>query len=524
MPRRSCNLLPVLILGSLIIFSCNKKKGNPDNTPPRDTSAVSSSNEDSLKYLMYNTMQVSFVDGGRNTDYDLPTYYWYNQVPALSPMSSQYASADDLLSKMIGYPVVNGKPVDRYSFLDRTGNIADQIQNGVVDGVFSGLGSTGDFGLEVSFAQADDGSVKLMVLYADLNSPAGKKGIQRGWQIISVNGNDNLNYDGPDGKNVNTIYNAIYNADKVDLSFKKPDNTTVSFTLNAVPYEVNPILFDTIYVRNNKKIGYFVFYTFSSTEDNKGNPTHTRQILDQEFGKLKAAGINDLIVDLRYNGGGAVTTAAYLDSAIAPASANGKVMYQYLYNDKLSKKSSLLGLTDKIMFDGTGGLNLDHVFFIVTSSTASASELTINNLKPYMDVKMVGSKTYGKPVGFIDFTLSDYDSLGKENYLADLYAINFETKNAAGVGGYFDGIEPDVTATDYIDVPWGDPSDDNLAKILNFISTGSFARLAATERLQKPSTGYYRMMPPKAFSSLRFNGMVDYGLSRKIQSAIRNKH
>lgn len=96
-----------------------------------------------------------------------------------------------------------------------------------------------------------------------------------------------------------------------------------------------------------------------------------------------------------------------------------------------------------------------------------------------MDVKLVGDTTYGKPVGFIDFTISDYDSAHNENYLADLYAIDFETKNANGSGGYFDGIAPDVAAYDHINLPWGDLNADNLDQIFNNITTGSFSRTRA---------------------------------------------
>lgn len=524
MGRSTFRLLWAFFLGSLLFSSCKKDQGpRPGPDEPGDTAvSLPAADEDSLKYLLYNIMQVSFRDGGRDTVSDLPTYYWYDQVPRLDPLSSQYATADDLLKKITSYPRWNGNAVDRYSFLDRAGDVANEIQNGIVGGVFGGLGSQGDLGLEISYAQGPDGKVSLMVLYADRNSPAGQKGIRRGWQIIAVNGNDDLTYDGPDGKNVNAVYSAIYEASQAELTFKKPDNTTVTYTLTATPYDLNPILFDTIYVRDNKKIGYFVFYTFSSVEDDNGNPTKTKQLLDQEFQKLKTAGIRDLIVDLRYNAGGAVTTAAYLDNAIAPASADGQVMYRYAYNDKLSENLALLGMKDQVDFTGAGGLNLDHVFFITTRNTASASELTINNLKAYMKVKIIGDTTYGKPVGFIDFEISDYDSLGKENRLADLYAINFATRNADGVGEYYDGLALDEAAQDFIDIPWGDPEDDNLSKILNFIATGSFGRAASGQRL-KPAPGYSRLRPPAAFPSLRFHGMIDYRLSRKVQPPAQNR-
>ncbi|MGH2643832.1 MAG: S41 family peptidase, partial [Chitinophagaceae bacterium] len=515
-------LLIIIIINVGLFSSCRKHPSlKPQQPSNQDTFGISTTtDEDSLKYLMYNIMQKSFVNSGRDTSYDLPTYYWYNQVPSFSPFSTQYANADSLLALIKTYPKWNGQTVDRYSFLDRTGQIAGQIQNGVVDGNFMGLGSKGSFGLEVTYVTDNQNNSHLVVLYADKNSPAGQAGIQRGWEITSVNGNSNMAYDGPSGPNVTRIENAIYNSNTVTLTLLNLDGSSVTTTLNAAQYDINPILFDTIYVRNNKKIGYFVFYIFSSVEDDNGAPTNTKTILDNEFDKLSSAGINDLIVDLRYNEGGAVTTAEYLDSAIAPASAQGKVMYQYSYNDKLTQVTSQLGLENQVLFPGGGSMHLDHVFFIVSRSTASASELTLNNLKPYMDVKLVGDTTYGKPVGFIDFTINDYPN-GSKKYLADLYAIDFATKNANGVGDYFNGIPPDVEAIDYVNISWGDPSDDNLSKIFNYITTGSFLRTYSQERLvNKPNL--LRVSPEFFIRSNQFNGMIDYRLGKELENGLRN--
>jgi len=510
-------------LSTFAFLSSCKKHKDAQPSGGNDSPVSVRSDEDSLKYLMYRIMQVNFVDGGRDSSFDLPTYYWYDQVPKMDPFSAAYNTADDLLEAMKAYPMnpQTSAAIDRYSFLDRTGSVANEIQNGIVDGVFSGTESNGNLGLEASYALDQNNKSHLFVLYADKNSPAGVKGIQRGWEITAVNNDTAISYDGSTGANVNRVSHAIYESAQTTITFRKTDNTTVTYTLDAAQYNLNPILFDSIYVKNNKKIGYFVLYTFSSVYDDNGAGTPTKQVLDDEFTKLKSAGINDLIVDLRYNGGGAVSTAEYLDSAIAPASANGKVMYSYLYNDKLTKNRSLLGLDSKVNFSGTGGLNLDHVFFITTRSTASASELTLNNLKPYMDVKQVGDTSFGKPVGFIDFTVSDYDSTGKENYLADLFAINYATENAAGVGGYFQGIPPDVAADDFVNVPWGDRSDDNLDKIFNYISTGSFNRTAALGRTAMLPDK--RMTMPTSIRPRSFNGMVDYRLSRQMTEALKKQ-
>lgn len=102
---------------------------------------------------------------------------------------------------MTGYPVntSTGGAIDRYSFLDRTGSVVNEVENGVVDRVFSTLGGKGDFGLEVTYALDDNGKSHLIVLFADKNSPAGQQGIQRGWEITAVNGDTAVSYDGETG-------------------------------------------------------------------------------------------------------------------------------------------------------------------------------------------------------------------------------------------------------------------------------------------------------------------------------------
>lgn len=503
----------VSLLCSIIFFSCRKDATPPQNNNNNNGGGGGTSNtsdEDSLKYLMYRIMQVTYADGGRNASGGLPTYYWYNQVPSMDPFSTTYSTAENLLSTMITYPEdQGGNKLDRYSFLDRTGSLANKLQNGVIQKTQDDV--SGAFGMEVTFALDQDNKSHLMVLYADKNSPAGLQGVQRGWEITAINGDENLSYDGSNGANTTKVTNAVYNSSSGTFRFKKPDNNTATVSLQASSYNVNPVLYDTIYNISGKQVGYFVFYTFSSVTSSTGSTTVTKQVLDQVFSKFRSAGIRELIVDLRYNTGGAVSTAQYLDNNIAPSSAQSKVMYHYIYNDKLTQNLAATGLPASINFGATGGLNLDHVFFITGSQTASASELTLNNLKPYMNVKLVGDTTYGKPVGFFSYTISDHDASGKEKYLADLFAINFETRNAQQTGGYYNGISPDQPATDYVNVPWGSTADDNLSKIFSYISTGSF-RQASTERIiANPAA---RINIPRSITSGQFNGMVDFDIKK----------
>lgn len=507
----------------LLWTACRKDNKGSQPTPSGidTTSKPASAYEDSLKYLTYQIMQVSYADGGRNASAGLPTYYWYSQVPALNPLDTKYANADSLLSVMKSYAInpATTQPYDHYSFLDRNGVLTNKLMNGISAQTFAAT-NNGDYGLDYGVALDNSNNARIFILYADKNGPAGQIGVTRGWEIISVNGNSNISTSQPF---LQSLYNAIFNSTSVTLGFKRPDGSTITKTLTTTSYSINPVVFDTVFTvidKNNiaKKVGYFSMYTFSSIINSSGQDTYTRTVLDQLFAKFASQGINNLVVDFRYNGGGAVSTAEYLDNAIAPPAAAGQLMYNTIFNDKLMAHISEVNLTTTTKFAAaTSKLNLDNVFFITTGNTASASELTLNNLKPYMPAKLVGSKTYGKPVGFIDFNISVYDQNHNKKYLADLYAINFETKNANGVGGYFTGINVDAPASDFVNVAWGNTEkDDNLKAIVNYLTTGSYtsgARVASTELSD------LRQAIPSLKPVNGFNGMVDYERSRIIRAS-----
>ena len=501
--KNFAGLIIAIILSGTLLSSCKKDKGSDEQ------SSTGLSDADSLKYLMYRIMQVNFLDGGRDKKIQLPSYYWYNQVPDLDPLSAQYASAENLLDKIKTYPKgSDGKLIDKYSFLDH-GEVAGEIQQGVA----------GDLGMDVSFARSgpDPSNIILVVLFADKNGPAGNAGVKRGYQISKING-DNVVYDN-NGPGVQKVVKAIYKDDQASFTFKRQDGTSFTKELYKAVYPINPVLFDSVYTVAGKKIGYFVFNTFSNIE-NKNGPTLTKSELDRVFSKFEGAGISSLIVDFRYNGGGSVNTAEYMTSKIAPQSAVGKVMYKYKYNDKLTAVANQIPLEDKVLFTNAGNLTLDHVFFIGSDQTASASELVLNNLKPYVDVKLIGDTTYGKPVGFFTFTISIFKK-GVEKDLADLYAINFETVNADDQGGFYNGIIPTTLATDFIGEPWGGAKDENLIKIFRYISTGDFGRVSGMERMAKDNS---LQMPVKsALKSQRFNGMVDEKMGEIIKKEFSRK-
>ena len=249
------------------------------------------------------------------------------------------------------------------------------------------------------------------------------------------------------------VVNAVYYSNSTTFNLKKHDGTFVTKTIAAATYSMILFTFDSVYTFGARKVGYLVFSSFIDISKIKTE-------LDTKFANFATQGVTDLVIDLRYNGGGSVGTSEYMSNLIAPNTVgidSTKTMYTYDFNS-LVKSSTYSALTKGYklpppdqaysygdLFDSfnyfkttsfkkKGSVNVQNVVFIVTKSTASASELLINNLKPYMNVTLIGKTTYGKPVGFIGIPVGGYD----------MYAISFRTINANGQGDYYNGMIPVV--------------------------------------------------------------------------------
>ncbi|RYE17400.1 MAG: hypothetical protein EOP42_32360, partial [Sphingobacteriaceae bacterium] len=325
----------------------------------------------------------------------------------------------------------------------------------------------------------------LRIKYVYPGSPADKAGLVRGYQVVKVNGRTALDYDANTSAapNYNFVVAALFNASTINMTLKKPDNTTIDVTMSTASYTVNPVLKTKIIdLGNGKKMGYIVFNSFTELTKN------AKAYLEPAFAAFTTAGISDLVVDLRYNGGGSVETAEYLSNLIVPVAKTNTLMYTTYFNDKLQNDkyplfAKKLGIdvaknpgafksvnwAEK--FAKVGTLNINRVFFIVTGSTASASELTINNLIPEMNVQLIGTTSYGKPVGFYGIPIGSYQ----------YYTPEFETKNSAGQGGYYAGMTPGsatypgVQANDDVTHDFGDVNEALLAKAVNYSVKGTYS-------------------------------------------------
>lgn len=368
-------------------------------------------------------------------------YLWYNQIPSTFDAQS-YADPNTIMTGIRAYSIEAGfsTAVDRWSFA---------MKKTEWDNLSMGISSTAettakDFGLNVFFRAEGD----LRVRYVEKESPAGLAGIRRGWRVTKINGSTNINT-----TNSSFIITAVNQSASGTFTFQKPDGSSVDKTLSATSYQTQPVVLDSVYTEGTKKAGYLVFNSFL------GDTARINSDLQRVFNRFSQQQVNELIIDLRYNGGGYVNVQEKLADYIINSAYNGQVMMTEQFNSKHTNFNN----TSK--FKKLGAVNVSRVSFIVSSSTASASELLINNLKPYMDVRLVGpSKTHGKPVGFFPVPVGDWY----------IFPVSFRSVNKNGEGNYFNGLALTNQVADGIDKDWGDRNETVLGFILNGIRSGTF--------------------------------------------------
>jgi C-terminal processing protease CtpA/Prc len=202
----------------------------------------------------------------------------------------------------------------------------------------------------------------------------------------------------------------------------------------------------------NQKIGYFIYDSFSGKSSSE---------IEEAFTYFKSNKIDELIVDFRYNGGGSLTIASILLDKLAGYDNDEKLQY--------TLKDNTSSIVDKATFmKDDNSLDLSRVVFLTSESTASASELVINSLKPYLDVKIIGSKTHGKPVGMHGKYISS-------KYI--YWLINFSMFNADDEGNYFDGLLVNCKVNDYMNSSRGEDGDIVMNEALYYIKNNSCSSL-----------------------------------------------
>ncbi len=329
---------------------------------------------------------------------------------------------------------------DRWSF------ITDDLQ-GLLD-YFNGIRTSSGYYLYSYRIEEGSNKRALVVAYVYANTPASEAGLIRGSVIMEIDGNE-LTIDN---------ISELLSQESYTITMGKYDFVNKEFiilgdtkSITKAEISINPIIKSEIYNINGKKIAYLLYNSFIHNYDAD---------LISEFDNYKAEGVTELILDLRYNGGGAVTSAINIASMVAPQSAIGDVFLKKQYNDELQElylddpKYGEDYLQNKLSskaygYEEDGGilgmdlpnLDLNRVYVIGLEGTASASELVINGLRPYMEVVTVGETTHGKYTASATIPSKDYPNWA-------IQPIIFKSANANDVSDYWNGFAPEIGVRD----------------------------------------------------------------------------
>lgn len=405
-------LFIILSLTTLITGACKK------DVPPVVVTPTLTADEQARDYL-YTKMNSN--------------YFWYNLMPVV--VKENYPDPYKLLDAM------KYKKLDRWSFVETYAQF--QVQN---QGGFVGHG--------ISLGLDPYKNVRIAQIYS--NSPLYSKGVRRGWIVKKLNGTDLAPiFTANDG----TAYSNLIGASQAGITntflFQTPagkdstiTSTKASFTLNTV------IIADTLHLKSGIT-GHLVFDEFIPPSN---------QELMTAFSYFSQNNIKDLIVDLRYNGGGDISVLTNLASYIAGAPKFNTPFLKLTFNDKNTASNKTYNF-NSVAYP----LSLTKLIVITTRGTASASEDLINGLRPILDVKCFGDTTNGKPVGMVGVQY-------KTDYM--FFPITFSLVNSADFGDFYKGIAPEKYVIDDITKDWNNRNESCLKEAIYYLEHGSVSAKA----------------------------------------------
>lgn len=402
----------------IILISCTENDENAPVFPEGSTESVNLWVQDSLKRY----------------------YYWADQMPA---KPDYHLPVKDFFKSLLA-------PQDRFSFIVNTEDSSSyprSIRN--------------MYGFDYTVIQQANGEVVTVIKLVLNNSPASNAGLERGMIITRINGKTVT------AGNAEAITSTMKDLTVLDLTVGNWNNGTVNDEKNIKVYyglSFEQSLLSKIFEKNGKKAGYLYIYDF---------PDGMTPKLSQKFAEFKAAGVQELILDLRYNYGGSVSAAAALCSLIPSGitSASPFITFKGNKNGGEVKRT----FSQQIAYDPkaldfntlrTNALGLNKVYILTSNSTASAAEIVINNLKPYMQVIQVGAVTLGKDMA--GFTVEDKRKPQKIRW--QMHPVIYKVFNANGVGEYNNGISPQVSVNEYAILPLlplGHPDETLISSVLN---------------------------------------------------------
>ena len=348
-----------------------------------------------------------------------------------------------------------GVPADRWSYYQTTEDFTR----------FFGEGRTVGFGVAVAGLEVQGRPDQpLYVRYVDPRSPAAAAGVVRGDRVLSLNGRP--------------VAELIAAADFSPLTATDTGQTLKielagaggarTLTLQSASYDLVPVPTQQVLTSpGGRRVGYVMV---------KDMVTQAVSPATEAFAAFRSAGVTDVVVDLRYNGGGYVSVGRDIASLVGGTRSAGRTYASLIYNSKRAGENNY----SYTFGDPAQALSLQRVYILAGERTCSASEQLANGLRPFVNVVLVGDTTCGKPVGFVphdDFCGTTYN------------VVNFESVNANGEGRYFDGLRPTCAVAEDWSKPLGSPVEPLLATALRHADGGSCTAPAAARQRAMAATG-----------------------------------
>lgn len=405
------------------------------------------------------------------------TYLWYREVPDLDP--NNFSIAAYFAQLKTSAVTDSGVAKDQFHFTQNTAEYEQQSQSGVSSG----------YGIEWAVGSTTVPR-SFTVAYTEPGSPAALAGISRGDVLLQVDTVDFVNDTTSAG--VNTINAGLFPAkagEPHSFKFRKVQNTEVSYLLNSADVVSTPVQNAKVLTAGNRKVGYFQFNSYI---------VPAQQQLIDAVQLFRNAAVSELVVDLRYNGGGLLALASQLGYMVTgPNIIQNRYFERLQFNDKYPNTNSVTGASlsptpfydRKIDFEaGTltntalPNLNLSRVYVLTTDDTCSASEAFMNGLRGIdVEVIQIGGKTCGKPYGFYP----------QDNCGTTYFTVQFSGVNNKGFGDYADGFNPTRTPVFNADVkgcpveddfskPLGDPQENMLETALYYANNNSCLTLSGS--------------------------------------------
>jgi C-terminal processing protease CtpA/Prc len=420
----------VVILLTGVMVSCTEvPEPGPDDDNPKAPSQTIAVNE--------------FIEAVM-TD----VYLWYSTVPDID---IRY----EFDPKAYFQKLLNAE--DKWSFVtDDVEKFEDSLE-----------GKETSFGWSLAFGTfSNTKTIFALVEFVYPNTPADKAGIKRGDMIYQMNGADITENN----------YMDLLNGDNITCTSGEYSNDGISnvktSSLMALELNLDPVQFTNIIEHGGHKVGY-LFYAQYIGKYNSSIDSALQFFLDNQ--------VTDIVLDLRYNPGGTTTAAQHLCSSLAPVNiVNSKsTLVKFQWNDKYQKhwedsnKKSQLEVTfvDTVAIK----LGLTNLYILTGVGTASASELTITGLKPYMNVTTIGETTYGKYTGSVTFTPEDFYKNASDYKDFATWAVQpiiLKYANSQGVTDFKDGFIADIPVEDDLlsPIPLGDKNEALLKAALKEIT------------------------------------------------------